>query len=535
MRLRDVLDQPELRLALLVGADHLDRPVRRVFTTDLLDPRRYLSGGELVLTGLMWRRGPEDSESFVAALAAGEITALGAGDATYGSIPPDLVAACRRHGVPLFEVPVEVSFRAITERVLGRHRGLVTAVAEGAGLADVLPLVAADLGVWVLSPTGRTVAGTGELSESTAAELARAYLVADRLPRVVPVGDRRFSLFAAPPQIGHPRDGDPASYRLAGWFLACDTTDRAEPRNTGFAPPDDLLNELVIELLTLVALERARRDEGLRVERRLAAELLGLLTGAPGPAPEPGELSARLRSCRLSPDGTFLALRATLTGAPPHAGLACVEEIVRPFARHAAIAAVGAVPGSGSGTHGGVLAVIPITGAATGTDPSVETGAVVEAIRHGVRTLRPGLGSARLAVGVSDPVLGGAALPGAVEQARHAHEQAIARPDQAIVVSCAELASHLLLLAGVPGPARLAFRDRLLGPLLDYDRAHEADMVRTLDTFLSCSGSWNRTAALLHVHVNTLRYRIQRIEQITGRDLGHFADRVDFFLALRLH
>jgi sugar diacid utilization regulator len=182
-----------------------------------------------------------------------------------------------------------------------------------------------------------------------------------------------------------------------------------------------------------------------------------------------------------------------------------------------------------------VLAIIPITGAAPDTDPSGEASAVVEAIRHGVRTLRPGLGSARLAVGVSDPVLGGAALPGAVEQARHAHEQAVARPDQAIVVSCAELASHLLLLAGVPGPTRQAFRDRLLGPLLDYDRAHDADMVRTLDTFLSCSGSWNRTAALLHVHVNTLRYRIQRIEQITGRDLSNFADRVDFFLALRLH
>jgi hypothetical protein len=534
MRLRDVLDQPELRLALLTGADHLDRPVRRVFTTDLLNPRRYLAGGELVLTGLMWHRGPEDSESFVAALAAGEVTALGAGDATYGSIPPDLVAACRRHGVPLLEVPVEVSFRAITERVLGRHRRLVAAVAEGARLVDVLPLVGADLGVWVLSPTGRTVAGTGQLSESTAAELALAYLVADRLPGTVPVGDRRFSLFAAP---AHTDPGDPPSCRMAGWFLACDTTDRASPHDTGLGPADEPLSELVTELLTLVALERARRDEGLRVERRLAAELLGLLTGAPGPAPEPGELNARLRSCRLSPDGTFVALRATLSGGPTHAGLACVEEIVRPIAPRAAIAALGAVPGSGpeAGTHGGVLAIVPITGAPPDTDRSVEGSAIVEAIRHGVRTLRPGLRSARLAIGVSDPVLGGAALPGAVEQARHAHEHAIARPDQAIVVSCAELASHLLLLAGVPDPARRAFRDRLLGPLLDYDQAHDADLVRTLDTFLSCSGSWNRTAAQLHVHVNTLRYRIQRIEQITGRDLGRFADRVDFYLALRLH
>jgi DNA-binding PucR family transcriptional regulator len=44
---------------------------------------------------------------------------------------------------------------------------------------------------------------------------------------------------------------------------------------------------------------------------------------------------------------------------------------------------------------------------------------------------------------------------------------------------------------------------------------------------------WNRCAAQLHVHVNTLRYRIRRIEQLTGRDLGTLENRVDLFLALR--
>ncbi|HET6214147.1 MAG TPA: PucR family transcriptional regulator ligand-binding domain-containing protein, partial [Micromonosporaceae bacterium] len=91
MRLREVLDRPELRLTLLVGAEHLDRPINRVFTTDLPDPRRYLAGGELVLTGLMWRRQPEDSLGFVAALATTGVAALGAGDAALGCVPPDLV------------------------------------------------------------------------------------------------------------------------------------------------------------------------------------------------------------------------------------------------------------------------------------------------------------------------------------------------------------------------------------------------------------------------------------------------------------
>jgi DNA-binding PucR family transcriptional regulator len=89
------------------------------------------------------------------------------------------------------------------------------------------------------------------------------------------------------------------------------------------------------------------------------------------------------------------------------------------------------------------------------------------------------------------------------------------------------------MLAAVPAPVRRSFRDRVLGPLRDYDAEHRSDLVHTLEVFLECSGSWSRCAVRLHVHVNTLRYRIRRIEELTGRDLGTFEDRVDLFLALR--
>src|SRR5262249_6963300 len=116
--LRELLEAPDLRLRVLAGEDALDRQVGGVFTTDLLDPRRYLSGGEIVLTGLMWRRGPDDSEAFVSTVVAAGAVALAAGDAALGSVPDDLVLACRRHRLPLFEVPLDVSFAAITEQVL---------------------------------------------------------------------------------------------------------------------------------------------------------------------------------------------------------------------------------------------------------------------------------------------------------------------------------------------------------------------------------------------------------------------------------
>jgi DNA-binding PucR family transcriptional regulator len=92
---------------------------------------------------------------------------------------------------------------------------------------------------------------------------------------------------------------------------------------------------------------------------------------------------------------------------------------------------------------------------------------------------------------------------------------------------------HQALLASVPAPVLRASRDRLLGPLRDYDDRHNAQLVGTLRSFLDCDGSWAACASLMYVHVNTVRYRISRVEALTGRDLSALADRVDFFLALR--
>jgi DNA-binding PucR family transcriptional regulator len=93
--------------------------------------------------------------------------------------------------------------------------------------------------------------------------------------------------------------------------------------------------------------------------------------------------------------------------------------------------------------------------------------------------------------------------------------------------------SHERLLASVPTPVLRSFTERLLGPLAEYDARHNAELLPTLRSFLACDGSWSACAARMYVHVNTVRYRIGRIEALTGRDLSALPDRVDFFLALR--
>ncbi|MFD0856888.1 PucR family transcriptional regulator, partial [Actinomadura adrarensis] len=136
-------------------------------------------------------------------------------------------------------------------------------------------------------------------------------------------------------------------------------------------------------------------------------------------------------------------------------------------------------------------------------------------------------------LGVSNRV-GPGELRGAVEEARYARRLAASRTDPVCVVGHDELGTHLILLASVPDDVRHMFTERLLDPLREYDGVHKSDLIRTLEAFLQHDGSWTRCAEHLHLHVNSVRYRIQRIEELTGRDLSRLEDRVDFFLALRL-
>ncbi|WP_428844586.1 helix-turn-helix domain-containing protein [Mycolicibacterium hodleri] len=58
-------------------------------------------------------------------------------------------------------------------------------------------------------------------------------------------------------------------------------------------------------------------------------------------------------------------------------------------------------------------------------------------------------------------------------------------------------------------------------------------MVPTLDAYLRCDRSWVRTAAATGVHRQTVVYRMQRVEEITGRRISDTAAIAEFWLALR--
>ncbi|MWA14407.1 PucR family transcriptional regulator [Streptomyces sp. BA2] len=569
MRLRALLDTDALGLRLLGGEDELDRTVRGVMTTDLRDPSRYLAGGELVLTGLAWRRDASDTEPFVRILASAGVAALAAGEAELGDIPDDIVEACARHRLPLFAVNESVAFATITEHVVrqvsgeragdlaavvDRHRRLMTSGPTGGGPDVVLDLLGSDLDLraWVLSPAGHAIAGSSAagpaLSAAVCARLGGEHLAAARTgrrgPHRVQVDGTTYSLFPirssgrgpAAASASAAAAASTAALRdvretvLSDWFLAVEA-------DAGDWPEERL--DLLQGVTQLIAVERDRRDAARTVRRRLAQEVLELVqTGA-----APAEIAARLRVAApvllpglgAAPHWQVVVARVEWDGGEIEGGpvaQSLLEEIlVDPLSAGPEPSDRIAVAHTGDEA----IALVPLPAVSAEHDGS-ETGLLADSLLESVREpLSAGLdGDGRLTLGVSASVHSAEGLRGALEEARHARRVAAARPGRVCAAGHQELASHVLLLPFVPDDVRRAFTARLLDPLRDYDRRHRAELIPTLEAFLDCDGSWTRCAARLHLHVNTLRYRVGRIEQLTGRDLSRLEDKLDFFLALRM-
>ncbi|MGW6528125.1 PucR family transcriptional regulator [Streptomyces venezuelae] len=557
MRLRALLDTDALGLRLLGGEDELDRTVRGVMTTDLRDPSRYLAGGELVLTGLAWRRDASDTEPFVRILANAGVAALAAGEAELGDIPDDIVQACARHRLPLFAVNETVAFATITEHVVrqvsgeragdlaavvDRHRRLMTSGPAGGGPDVVLDLLGTDLDLraWVLSPAGRVIAGSGAagnvLPAPLSARLAGEHLAAVRTgrrgPHRVTIDSATYSLFP----IRTSGRGAAAASRdvresvLSDWVLAVEA-------DAGDWPEERL--DLLQGVTQLIAVERDRRDAARTVRRRLAQEVLELVqTGA-----APAEIAARLRVAApvllpglgTAPHWQVVVARVEWEGGEIDGGpvtQSLLEEIlVDPSASGPEPSDRIAVAHTGDEA----IALVPLP-AVPGEHEGPETGLLADSLLASVHDpLSAGLdGDGRLTLGVSASVHSAEGLRGALEEARHARRVAAARPGRVCAAGHQELASHVLLLPFVPDDVRRAFTARLLDPLREYDQRHRAELIPTLEAFLDSDGSWTRCAARLHLHVNTLRYRVGRIEQLTGRDLSRLEDKLDFFLALRM-
>ncbi|MEU9860178.1 helix-turn-helix domain-containing protein [Streptomyces sp. NPDC047971] len=506
MQVDHLLRLDRLDLSLVWGDETLlGQEIGGVTATDLEDPARFLQPGEIVLSGLVWwgrEDGPAKAERFVSALREAGAVALLAGEETHGEVPREVAASCRKHRIALLAVPAHTTFRAITEAVYLRQWGelsrrptdhfalpenvrveLDRALERGAPACELLDRAFAFLGVpecHLLTGSGRTIARTGTAPELPAERAAQA--LRDRRGTIVRV-DADDTVFDA-------------------WHLYLPEDGQVPPR-------------ILHEIAETLGRHRRRQDQQKAARRQAHEELVKRVGAGQG---EVNGLEDALRSCGLAVPATYTVVVAALAKAEERGDSAAALTEALSHQRVAAFA----VAERPEGEAVAVLAHEP--------DPGFDVRARLGEVWPLLHARRPGTA---LHAGVSDPVGNPAGLSDALAQARYALAGArTTTPSTARVAGLVDLADLETLLAGVPAHVRGVYLDTVLGPLLRADQGSRAMLLETLKVFLDHNCSWARTAEALHLHVNTVHYRVERIERLTGRDLSRLDHRLDVRAAL---
>lgn len=503
LTVRRLADDAGLELA--CGTEAADQPLRWVHISELDDPTPWLTGSELLLTTGMGLAEPEAQRAYVDRLADHGLAGLGLGlGFAHDRLPEALVEAASRRGFPLFAVPYELPFIALTERAFG------ALVNEGYAALRRATAAVERLHGLVLEQRGLDA-----IAQALASQVGGAVLVLDARGEVLARGTFRRRLeepgLIAEVREHEPRTFAPVSGDLAGRALALPVHGPvaawlvAVKDEAAFAEGDRLV---LHQAVTVVALDLLRRHVADTTERRLGGEVLtrllrGELSGA--------DAAARIAAFGLDGDVSALALRPRER----------VDE------RAVALALEDAL--SARGLAGVVGAASGLTWALVGADVAAAQG---EELRGAVaasvgRRIRGGAGRAQPPGDARRALLEARCALEARELA-----QGAAADDDALA-DHRELGSFQLLLALQGTDELRLFCDALLAPIEEAEGRYGEELLRSLEAFIECHGQWEAAARRLPCHRHTLRYRIRRVEELTGRDLGNARDRIEFWLALR--
>jgi sugar diacid utilization regulator len=202
--------------------------------------------------------------------------------------------------------------------------------------------------------------------------------------------------------------------------------------------------------------------------------------------------------------------------------LAIVERGARGVATGSLAAA--AEPSARPGNHDGeMLVLIP------GDDGALAQ-RVAEAVR---RELEANLTAYSIAVALSRPARNPADVHRAGSEALLAANVAEAQGTE--LLSFEDTGAYRLLLPAMSeDPAELRrFHDETVAPLLAYDEQYDTELVRTLESFLDADGNVAKTAAKLYTHRHTIRYRLERVRELSGLDVGSTDGRERLGLGLK--
>jgi sugar diacid utilization regulator len=202
--------------------------------------------------------------------------------------------------------------------------------------------------------------------------------------------------------------------------------------------------------------------------------------------------------------------------------LAIVERGARGVARGVLAAAV-ELTGRPGNHDGEAVVVVP------GDDPELPR-RVAEAVR---RELEMNLTSYAIAVALSRPARNPADIHRAGAEALLAAN--VAEAQGTPLLAFEETGAYRLLLPAMcEDPAELRrFHDETVAPLVAYDEQYDTELVRTLESFLDADGNVAKTAGTLFTHRHTIRYRLERVRELTGLDVSSTDGRERLGLGLK--
>ena len=501
----------ELELKLAAGEEAAgEREVRWVHITELRDPTPWLSGGELLLTTGIQLQTAEQQREFVALIAERDVAGLGFGTGfDHSKVPKAVIAESKSKGVPLFEVPYEMPFIAITEaaanHLVNEHydvlsRGIAVnerlerLVLEGGGLEEIAREIASAVGgsSVVLDGRGEQLAAGGRRLAADTIDSIREEVQARgtaAAPFVPPQPDLRGRALAHPVS---PRGGD-----AEAWLVVV--------RRSGEL--GDFERLCVQQAAIVVALELMRERVARDTERRLSGEVLtAILSGRL----DPDDVRDRVAPFGVGDQAAVLVFElpdppAAQETLEQHLRAASLPALVatHPAGRRELLCAV-VDPGSGDPVEVAAGARAALEAAHGPARAAASRSLLVERVRHSFHEARCALEATAFANG--------------------------AAPE---VASHRDLGAFTLLLSVQDGEALRLYCDNVLGPIENSDERYASELLRSLEAYIERNGHWERAAGDCYCHRHTLRYRIKRIEDLTGRDLSRANDRVEMWLALR--
>ena len=225
--------------------------------------------------------------------------------------------------------------------------------------------------------------------------------------------------------------------------------------------------------------------------------------------------------------GIDLASGATAVVVRAHPRSPVEEDWRRRMLALAQRAARSAAPGSiatPAGEEAGeVVVLVP--------DPSGEGGRRASAAM--LRELEAGLPGFAFALGRSRHTLEPLELHRAANEALLAANVVEGDPER-VELAYEDTGTYQLLLPHMNDPAELRrFYEETVRPLVVYDEQYETDLLGTLATFLDCDANVNQTASRLYTHRHTIRYRFERVRELSGLDVSSSDGREQLSLGLK--